>query len=124
MSNIVVTTERASAIVAASVDAGLRLPTQVIAIGPPPQANRTLVYTPDFTVAEQATFDRLAKTASGTALLSPADYAALETRLANIRLFRQQTRNEFIAKTVDQRDRELFDATTDLIAIVLRLLRD
>lgn len=83
-----------------------------------------IVWTPDFSPEEQATVDTLMKLAVGSTLLSTADRAALEPRLVALRTFRQQSQSEFMAKTATQRDRESFDAATDLAAIVLRLLRD
>jgi hypothetical protein len=106
-----------------SVSRYLRTPSNVT--GDPVSGALTLHFTPDLSPAEVATLAEL-DAAAKTALdgLTPADWAAIGPRLANLRTFRQQTRNEFMAKTADQRDRELFDLGTDLAAIVLRVLRD
>jgi hypothetical protein len=84
----------------------------------------TLTFDPDLTPAEATILARLVALARSERGLDPTDYAAIEGRLATLRTFRQQSQSEFMAKTAAERDRELFDTTTDLVAVVLRLLRD
>jgi hypothetical protein len=125
MTDIVVTRDLVQPLAAACEAAGLPRFTEELGVplGTNP-ATRILRWTPDLSPEQVTTLTALTKTATGTALLSPADYAALEPRLAAIRLLRQQSQAEFMAKTANQRDRELFDLGNDLAAIVLRLLRD
>lgn len=121
MSTFTVTRSAATAIVAGSPAIGLRLPTDNV--GAPGSLTRDLVYTPDLTPAEQALYDRLLRLDASAVALSPTDWEAIEPRLAALRTFRQQPQSEFMAKTANARDRELFDAINDLSAVVLRVLR-
>ena len=121
MTSIAVPNELVDEVVRTSTLAGLRPPSDILGVVSP----RTIVYTPDLSASEQTTFDSLRALARAATLrLTPADWAAISPRCDTLRVFRQKSQAEFMAKTANQRDRELFDATNDLIAIVLRLLRD
>jgi hypothetical protein len=111
---------RAGALTQALHEAGFRSPTSTE--GTPKVI--TLTYEPDLTPEEQATFDTVSRLAVGASLLTPEERTLLEPRVLGLRTFRGQSQSEFMAKTANARDRELFDAVNDLAAIVLRLLRD
>jgi hypothetical protein len=84
----------------------------------------TLTFSPDLTPAEVDTLARLEALARANAGMEQVDMAAIQTRLVNLRTFRQLSQSEFMAQTAAERDRTLFDALTDLTAVVLRMLRD
>ena len=92
--------------------------------GDPVTGAITYHFIPDLTTVEATELGRLEDLARANADMQPADMSAIAPRREALKVFRQQSASEFMAKTATQRDRELFDATTDLIAIVLRLLRD
>lgn len=84
----------------------------------------TFTFSPDLTSAEVDTLARLEALARARGGMEPADMAAIQARIASIRTFRQLSQSQFMTLTAAERDRTLFDALTDLSAIVLRLLRD
>jgi hypothetical protein len=112
---------RAAALTQALAELGVRQPSSIEGV---PKAPLTLTWEPDLTPEEQASVDTVVRLSLSGTLLSPADYAALAPRLAALRTFRQQSQSEFMAKTANARDRELFDAMNDVSAILLRMLRD
>lgn len=84
----------------------------------------TPIFDPPLTTAEQATLASLMALLRTTVDLSPADWTLIEARLPNLRAFRQQTRNAFMALTQTERDRAIFDALQDIIAVIVALVRD
>jgi hypothetical protein len=56
--------------------------------------------------------------------LSRIERDTIETDLAALRTFRQQTQAEFIALTQNQRDRALFDVVNAQTNVIRALLRD
>jgi hypothetical protein len=104
----------AARIIDASPAVGLRLPSDNQ--GAPESATRTLVYTPDLTAAEQATFDRLLAVArSHVAGISPAEWQALEPDIAGLRTY-LGTATPTAAQTTS--------ATKAIIRVLRALLRD
>jgi hypothetical protein len=87
----------ASAVVSMSPSVGLRQPTDNL--GPPSAATRTLVYTPDLTVAEQTIFDRLVNLSSSAVLISPTEWQAIESDIDGLITYHNLA-NPTLAQTV------------------------
>lgn len=85
----------------------------------------TFNFVPPLTTAEEATFARIVAMSRGViAGITSEEWAALEPSFAQERTFRQQSQSEFIAKTQNARDRELFDTLNAVINELRALRRD
>ena len=89
-----------------------------------PDGTDTPVFVPPLNPTEQEAFDGLQALARATLDLNPDDWAAIDAKLPNLRTFRQQTRNQFMALTQTERDRAIFDSLQDIIAVLVAMLRD
>lgn len=102
----------------------VRTPTTLVYAG----GTLTVTYVPDLDAPTAAALDAAVADTLATERslvdLTAADYAAIKIRLATLRTFIAQSRNEFMAKTAADRDRELFDSTEAVARILLRMLRD
>lgn len=108
----------AQSFLSALVEAGIRTP---ITIGTPV---RSVSWTPDLTVEEQATVDTLLKLVVGATLITPAEAVAIRDDIVVIRDLRQLGRNAFMALTAADRDRALYDAQAATTTILLAILRE
>lgn len=89
------------------------------------QGGFVATFSPPLTTDEQIIYDRIMKLArSPLQGITLAEYATIEDDLAVVRTFRQQSQSEFIAKTQNARDREIFDTLNALINVQRAMLRD
>ena len=121
MTQIVTTTERARAIFLASTVVGL--PSPFFGLEGPP-GTMTITYQPDLTAQQQADLDRLQKIANGAALMSPAEYAALEPRFGTGRAFLQVNQATFRGLTENAMRDMVLDNVSAIWRVLFRLLRD
>lgn len=98
-------------------DAG-RAPTAVAYSG----SQLTLTFAPDLTTTEMTTISGVVR--GVLAHLTKTERDGIETDLAALRAFRQQSQSEFIALTQNQRDRALFDVVNAQTNVIRALLRD
>lgn len=107
-----------------AIVAAIRAPDRIDYLG----ATVSYVFTPDLTAGEVTTFTttvtEMQRAAVASAPITRAERASVEDELAQIRTFRQQSQSEFIAKTQNQRDREIFDTLNSLITVQRTILRD
>jgi hypothetical protein len=120
MTSIIVPSSLAQTVLALSAAAGLR-PGRMEGDGSP---DRTLVYDPDLSPAEQATFDLALSLAKAHQQMTREAFAAIRPDVQVIRDLRQMGRNAFMALTAAERDRLLYDAQAATTTILLALLRE
>lgn len=91
-----------------------------------PGATRTLVFTPELSAAEQATYDDLVRFAKFgiSTTLTLAEFQALKPQLAEIRSFRTRTAAQWNALTTAQREADEVQFLNDLTDVLRALLRD
>jgi hypothetical protein len=101
--------------------AHLRAPSEVIGY---PGETRTLVFDPELSTQEQATYDVLLSVLRSPVSLTPVEWSAIRPHIQTVRDLRQLGRNPFMALTAAERDRMLYDAQAATTTILLALLRD
>lgn len=84
-------------VIAQSDGVGLRLPVNT---GAPEALQRTLIYTPDLTVAEQALFDRLVNLSKSLVEgITPAEWQAIEPDIQGLQTY-QNLASPTLAQTI------------------------
>lgn len=100
----------------------LRVP---VVSDPPGIPERTCVWTPDLTAAEQATLARIAALGrSRVPGITPAEWEVLEPRIAEMRTLRTRTTAQWSALTAAQRDTDLIAWCRDITDVLRAILRD